>query len=90
MTGPWPLFCAALLSGCAEAPARVELARPAIPAPLRDCPARPAPPEAAESQRQAALYLIALAEAHGLCRDRLRALADLLSDPPAGPTPDAS
>lgn len=78
-TGLWLLCCAALLSACAEAPPRLEILRPEIPSRLLDCPDRPAPPGAEASQREAALYVIDLAEAHSLCRDRLHAVRDLLA-----------
>lgn len=51
---------------------------PEVPARLLDCPARPEAPAAEASQREAALYLIDLAAAHGLCRDRLHAVGRLL------------
>ncbi|MEL6980030.1 MAG: hypothetical protein AAGM38_15295 [Pseudomonadota bacterium] len=67
------------MSGCAKAelPELVFL-RPEVPERLLACPDRPAPPTGAASQREAALYLIDLAAAHGLCRDRLHAVGRLL------------
>ena len=81
-TGLWLLFCAALSSGCAKRPPSVEFVRPTVPATLRDCPPRPSPPAPEATQRDAALYLIALAEAHGLCRDRLQRVAALAAPDP--------
>ncbi|MEM9725128.1 MAG: hypothetical protein AAF909_06680 [Pseudomonadota bacterium] len=69
------------MSGCAKPEPRLELVRPEVPAALLSCPDRPAPPGETAAQREAALYVIALAEAHGLCRERLHAVARLLAQP---------
>lgn len=82
MTALWPLCLAALSSGCAapQGPDIRLIERP-VPAGLLVCPERPAPPGAERTQRDVALYLLALASAHDACRARLAAVARLLSPP---------
>ncbi len=83
-TAPWLLSCLALLTACASEPevrivTKVEVIRPTVPPSLTDC--RPAPPvPVAETQADVAGYVLDLFDAHGDCRDKLRALVEIVHD----------
>ena len=56
---------------------KVEVVRPQIPPSLTDC--RPAPPvPVAETQADVAGYILDLFDAHGDCREKLRALVEVV------------
>lgn len=79
----WLLCCALLSTGCASRPAPL-----ADPAPLRlppaafACPAAPDIPGAAATQRDTALFVTELWQAHDACRSRLDALARIYGNTP--------
>lgn len=78
MTRLWLLCSIGLLSACA-APRSPSPPRLAIPVALLRCPPAPTVPDSEATQRDAALYVLDLAHAHSVCRDRLgrvRALLD--------------
>lgn len=70
-----------LLSGACETvtrllPGRVEIQRVTPPAALLDCRPAPQVPPDPVSDRDAALYVLALDDAGGDCRDKLKAVKD--------------
>jgi type IV pilus biogenesis protein CpaD/CtpE len=76
------IFCGGLLTACAQEPevrvvTKVEVIRPQIPPSLTDCRAAP-PVPVAETQADVAEYILDLYDAHGDCRDKLRALVGVV------------
>lgn len=71
------LLSVAFLTGCAQEVVRVETVRPEIPETLRTCPPLPEPPET-ESQARVGLWILDLVEAFDDCRERHRAVIDLI------------
>ncbi len=77
-----PLCLAALLSGCGAARAPdIRLIEQPAPRHLLVCADRPEPPGSGRTQRDVALFVLALSAAHGECRARLAAVASLLERP---------
>lgn len=84
-TGLLLLCSLALLTACGKPDpevrivTKVEVVRPQIPPSLTDC--RPAPPvPVAETQADVAGYILDLFDAHGDCREKLRALVEVIRD----------
>ena len=66
------------LSACAARSEPRITSAPSFPEAALTCPTAPTPPSANATQRDAALYLIALSAAHEACRIRLLAVRDAL------------
>lgn len=76
--------CAGLLTACGPEPevrivTKVEVVRPPVPPSLTDC--RPAPTvPVVETQADVAGYILDLFDAHGDCREKLKALVEVMHD----------
>jgi len=75
--------CAGLLTACGPEPevrivTKVEVVRPQIPPSLTDCRAAP-PVPVADTQADVASYVLDLFDAHGDCREKLKALVEVVA-----------
>lgn len=75
--------CAGLLTACGPEPevrivTKVEVVRPPVPPSLTDCRAAP-PVPVADTQADVAGYILDLFDAHGDCREKLKALVEVVA-----------